>query len=257
MKKILSVIVFSSLLLMSCKKEKTIVTPQTQTGFKKLKEMTVYYNGALEGNETYTYDAAGRILSVVYLKNIHLFEYPSNNEMKVTAKSNATGELIWTKTAKLNSKGAITEMEKRNPAGILAEVWNYSYDEKGYMVSYKYTTPLYNNDVREYFFVFENGNVVASKSYLNSVHQRNYTYEYNLNELSNIPSTPDFYWTSETLYGTPNKNPRKAFKSTKASDGTVMFQNAYTRIYNSGGSSFEEKIQYLLTGASGNIKYTF
>lgn len=257
MKKIITVIVCCSLLLMSCKKEKTTVTTPPQTGFKKLKEKAVYYNGALDGIENYTYDAEGRISSVSYLKNVHLFEYPTKNELKVTAKNKATGELIWTITAKMNIKGAITEMEKRNPAGILVEVWNYSYDEKGYMVSYKYLTPLYGNDVREYSFVFENGNVVAAKSYLNAVHQRNYMYEYDLNQLNTMPFTPDSYWISETLFGTPNKCPVKAYKSTKATDGTMMFHTVYTRKVNSDGSNIEDNIAYPLTGATGNIKYIF
>lgn len=257
MKKIITVVLCSSLVLMSCKKEKTSIAPVTQAGFKKVKEMAVYYNGTLDRNDVYSYDAEGRISSVSTLKNVQLFEYPSKNELKVTAKNKATGEIIWKKTAKLNSKGAITEMEKRNPAGIVMETWNYSYDANGYMVSYKYITPLYNNDVREHFFEFGNGNVVAAKSYLNGIQQQNYTHEYDLNELNSIPSTPDSYWISETLHGTPNKNPRKTYKSTKVSDGTMMLHTVYTRKVNSGGSSIEDDIAYPLTGATGNIKYTF
>ncbi|QNA45264.1 hypothetical protein [Lacibacter sediminis] len=257
MKKIITVILCSSLVLMSCKKEKTIVEPATKTVFKKVKELAIYANGVLDRNEVYAYDAEGRISSVTSLKNSLLFEYPTKNELKIIAKSKATGEVIWTQTAKLNSKGAITESEKRNPAGIVTETWNYSYDVNGYMVSYKYTTPLYDDDVQECFFVFEKGNVVAAKLYRNGILQQNETYEYDLNELSMMPHTAMSSWVSETLYGIPNKNPRKTYKVAKPDDGTITFHTVYTRTFNNNSNSLEEKVAYVLTGANALRKYTF
>lgn len=257
MKKIITTILFGCILVMSCKKEKSIPAASTKAGFKKVKEVTSYFNGNLNQTDIYTYDPEGRISSVSYPKNIHSFEYPDKNEMKVTAKNKATGEVVWIQTAKLNSKGAITEITKRNLAGTVVDAYYYSYDANGYMISYKYVSPIYNNDVQERFFVFENGNAVAAKTYINGVQQQNYIYEYDLNELSIVPFTPDFYWMSETLYGTPNKNPRKSLKSTKVSDGTIMFHALYSRIYNNEGNMLEENILYPIAGTNGSLKYKF
>lgn len=222
-----------------------------------MKEVASYYNGNLNQTEIYTYDSEGRISSYSSNNDIHLFEYTGNNEMKVTSKSKATGEVTWTQMAKLNNKGAITEITKRNQVDKVVDAYYYNYDANGYMISYKYVSPIYNNDVREYFFVFENGNVVAAKSCLNGVQQQNYIYEYNLNELSIVPFTPDFYWMSETLYGTPNKNSRKSLKSTKVSDGVIMFYTLYSRIYNNEGNMLEENILYQVAGTNGSLKYKF
>lgn len=242
---------------MSCKKEKATSKPLANEGFKKVKEVASYFNGDHQGTDIYTYDSKNRISSYSDSKKTHLFEYIGDNEMKVTSKSKATGEVTWTQLAKLNSKGAITEITKRNQSGTLVDVYYYSYDANGYMVSYKYISPFFNNDVQERFFVIENGNVVSAKSYQNGVHLQNTVYEYDLNEMSLVPRTADFYWMSEALYGKPNKNPIKTVKVKKASDGTLVFYAIYSRIYNNEGNMLEENILYPIAGTNGGLKYKF
>jgi hypothetical protein len=257
MKKIITVILCTSLLLMSCKKEKTISASIPNTGFAKLKELSNYYNGILNSTDVYTYDSEGRIASFSSNKEIHLFEYTGNDQMKVTSKSKETGEIKWIQMAKLNGKGAITEIIKRNQAGTVIDAYYYKYDVNGYMSSYKYVSPIYGNDVQERFFIVENGNVVSAKSYQNGVHLQNYYYECNLIELSRLPRTADFYWMSETLYGKPNKNPRKSMKVKKASDGTLTFHAVYSSSFKSEENILEENIEYPVTGTSGSFKYKF
>lgn len=257
MKKIIAAIVCGSLLVMSCKKEKTSPASETYIGFKKLKEFSSYYNGSLNNSDVYTYDSEGRIATYTSSKEIHMFTYTGNDQLKVTAKNKATGEIKWVHTAKLNGRGAITEISKRNPAGVLADAYSYSYDANGYMISYKYVQPLYDNDVQERFFVNENGNVVSAKSYHNGVHLNNYFYEYDLGEVNRVPHTADFNWISETLFGKPNKNPRKSMRIVKVADGALSFHALYSRSYNSEQNILEEKVEYPILGASGSFQYRF
>lgn len=257
MKKIIIAVVCSSFLVMSCKKEKTGSATVPNAGLKKIKELSSYYKGILNGTDVYTYDSKGRIATVTENKEIHYFEYSGNDQLKVTSKDIATGETKWIQMAKLNEKGAIIEISKRNQAGILINTFYYSYDDSGYMISYKYVEPFYNKDVQERFFVYENGNVVSAKSYQNSVHLQNYFFEYDLNELNRVPHTASFDWMSETLYGKPNRNPRKSMQIKKASDGTLTYHATYSGIFNSDANMLEENIQYPIIGVSGVYQYKF
>lgn len=255
MKRIIPFIIYGSLLFISCKKEKTQTGAPVTTGFKKVKEVASYLNGTLQNTSIYTYDELGRIASVTGNQNVDLFEYIGNNEMKVTAKSKTTGQIKWIETAKLNNKGAITEIIKRKPSGVVMEGYYYQYDANGYMISYKYISPLYNNDVSERFFVIDKGIIVSAKAYFNGVHQQDFTHEFETNELSPVPFTPDFNWISETLYGTPIKHPRKLYKATKVPGGELTFHALYSQ--KNTASGLEETRQYPLNGTTGTLKYTF
>lgn len=257
MKKILTIVLCSSLLILSCNKDKATITTPVNKEFKKEKELSSYYNGSLNGIDTFKYDEQGRISSVSYSKSIHMFEYVNSNEMKITSKIKATGEVDWIQTAKLNSKGAITEIVKHNTAGAVVDAYYYKYNADGYMISYKYVSPFYNNDVQERFFVIQNGNVVSAKSYQNAVHLQNYVYEYDLAKICRVPHTADYYWMSETLYGKPNSNPVKVQKTYKATDGTLTFHAVYSLVYNAQANMLEESIQYPLSGTNGSRSYKF
>jgi outer membrane lipoprotein-sorting protein len=257
MKKMMTIFICSSVLIMSCRKDKTADTAPVNGGFKKVKTVANYYNGNLQGTEAYAYDQQGRISSVTYDKNIHLFEYTGNNEMKVTAKNKSTGDVLWIQTAKLNSKGAITEMVKQNKAGAIIDACYYTYDANGYMVSYKSISPMYHNNVWDWFYVLEGGVIVSAKSYVNGVQYQDLIYEYDFSEVSQVPHTPDFYWLSGTLYGTPLKHPRKSFKVKLVNSETITYHAVYTRSYAGNGSGLEENMQYPLFGSTGSMKYTF
>lgn len=257
MKKIIIAIVCSSFLVMSCKKEQTGSATVPNAELKKIKELSSYYKGILNSTDVYTYDSKGRVATVTDNKETHYFEYSGNDQLKVTSKNKETGEIKWIQMAKLNEKGAITEITKRNQAGTLINTFYYSYDDSGYMISYKYEEPFFNNDVQERFFVYENGNIVSAKSYQNGIQLQNYLFEYDLNEVNRVPHTAYFDWMSETLYGKPNRNPRKSMQVKKASDGTLTYHAVYSRIFNSDANMLEENIQYPITGVSGGYQYKF
>lgn len=257
MKKILTAVLCSSLLILSCNKDKSTIATPANNEFKKVKELSSYFNGSLNGIDTFKYDGQGRISSVFYSKSIHMFDYVNSNEIKITSKVKATGEIGWIQTAKLNSKGAITEIVKHNTSGAVIDAYYYNYNADGYIISYKYVSPFYNNDVQERFFVIQNGNVVSAKSYQNGVHLQNYVYEYDPAEISHVPHTADYSWISETLYGIPNRNPVKVQKTYKATDGTLTFHAVYSRVYNAEAKTLEENIQYPVSGTSGSRSYKF
>ena len=257
MKKTLSIMFCCFILIIGCRKEKQAISNSEKSVFKKAKELASYFNGALNGTDVFIYDLNGQLSTATYSKNVHSFEYIGSDVMKVTSKVKATGEIAWVQTTKLNSKGAITEIVKHNPAGVLIDAYYYSYNADGYMISYKYVAPFYNNDVQERFFVIQNGNVISAKSYQNGGHLQNYVFEYDPSEISHVPHTPDYYWMSETLYGKPNKNPVKVQKVFKAADGKLSFHAIYSRVYNADSNTLDESIQYPIAGTNGSRHYKF
>jgi hypothetical protein len=251
MKKIIAALAITAMFA-SCKKER--VTNPAPGADKKLSQMTYAYDGQAPENETITYDAKGRILTYTTEDHVTSFLYENDTRLIVTIRKKSDNSITGVDECTLNSKGAITEILFKTPAGVHNYTYEFIYNGDNQMINLKGISPggsSYENKA-----VIVNGNVQSVERYSDGLPNGTIVYTYEGAKPNKLPVNLSSYWPSQTLFGKSNAHLQTECKMTNAA-GTVTWHSTSMYQLDTDGYVTKANWNYIHDGTAGSGTYQY
>jgi len=239
-------------LLSSCKKENHLnsqAAPSEPLFTKKLKTTTYSFPWGSVANETYSYDAQGRL--TVYTDDDYHYslDYSTPGKIQVLEKDNNGINYLY--EADINEKGWVTKTLQRRPDGSVYQTFKYTYNTEGYVVKEEVSGA--SEYINEYSV--EQENIVENKHYRNNQLSdvRNYSYDnlkFNTVEWRHVGNWPG------NSFGKKSRNPLKSAKVTQA-NGAVTWNMEYSHQTDAEHYILKETRTNKLNGQVTQVQYTY
>lgn len=242
----------SVLVLASCKKEKDVTAPAPAE--KKLTKVVNVYNGGTPETNDYTYDAQGRLLTMVNNSSIEEYAYPTASKITMTRRNKSNNSIQNILDYSVNADGRITILETKNPSGTVIGTTDYVYDAQGYIQRVTYT---YNGSSPVYYeYTVNNGNYTGQKFYSNGTLSSTTTFTVDTSKSFVSLFNAGGNFPSRTLFGKPAKNPVVETRTVDAA-GTVTWLSQTSFQLDAAGYILSSTINYPLLGTQGISTYTY
>lgn len=245
----LTAILFSTV---SCKKETIDTVPPVIFPAKKLKQVSDSYDGQAPDITKITYDATGRIATLLDRPTeTDYFDYQSPTMLVITTKKNIDNSVKQIKECTINDKGYISKMVIKVNA-VVNYTYEYTYNVEGYTTKVKGYNAAGSGFETEYTYV--NGSPASFKKYNDGVQTSTGQYIYDETKLNKMPFPINFNFPSYNLFGKPVKYILKEYKQFDMSS-TLIWHLKNSSEFDAEGYLKKQTTDYVLQGKQNVADY--
>lgn len=243
------------LAMASCKKENSMPNPVPTPAVEK-KLVRDAFGGI---NETpsitnYTYDAQGKISSIVNDSWTFTFDFATRNSLVITARKTADNSFQGTDECTLNDKGYVVKIVSRNKAGAVVRQTDYMYNTDGNIINKKWSDAA-GNDI-EHVYTVTNGNMVSYQTFSHGNPGWKYQYSYDNSKMNKAQAYYTGEWAVKNLFGKGSVNLVKEIKALDAT-GNVTWHTEYNFETDAEGYPVKEASKNVSSGLQFVKTYTF
>lgn len=231
MKKITLFLVFTGLLLASCKKEATIKsTPNSE---KKIQSIDFSNSSGTAYSSLYSYDNTGKLKEIRYKSETETFTYNSPFSISVKRVLHADPSIYTNDLYTLNNKGTVEKIETIYPNGSTFSITSFIYNADNILQVIETEYPM-QNKIYRFEYSITNKIKTSQSFYINAVLQSREEYSYDMSRMMKGMGQLDRNIYFPGLYGADQQFPLSGIKFFDAA-GNLVENRSYISVLDKNG----------------------